>query len=101
MNKSVIKFWDKIVVVLLGTLGVFTSCNKIASDCDCVYYPPIERDTNEIGIMYGVLQADYEIRGTVLNQANLQPIPNIQVVLNNGADFFLTNSSGNYGFNAD
>jgi len=98
MNKSVIKFWDKIVVVLLGTLGVFTSCNKIASDCDCVYYPPIERDS--FSIAYGVPQADYEIKGTIMNQANLQPIPNIQVVLNNGADFFLTNSSGNYGFNA-
>jgi putative lipoprotein (rSAM/lipoprotein system) len=79
MNKLVIRFWDKIIVVLLGMTGMFTGCNKIKPDCDCVYYPPIERDTNEVVIMYGVLKADYVIRGTVMNQANLQPIPNIQI----------------------
>jgi len=99
MSKSVIKFWDKIVVVLLGTLGVFTSCNKVASDCDCVYYPPIERDS--FSIAYGVLQADYEIRGMVVNQANLQPIPNIQIIReinDNYTGVSHTNADGKYIF---
>ena len=56
MKKSLIKFFDKIIVILLGTLGVFTSCNKIASDCDCVYSPVIERDTGEyFAVKYGIL----------------------------------------------
>jgi len=95
MYKLIIKSWDKIVVVLLGTLGVFASCNKVASDCDCVYYPPIERDSNIC--LYGVIPIDYEIRGTVMNQANLQPIPNIRIVKEIN-DVFHTNADGKYIF---
>jgi len=99
MSKSVIKFWDKVIVVLLGTFGVFTSCNKIASDCSCEYYPPIERDTGEIAVMYGMPMASYVVKGTVMNQENLQPIHNIRVIRQidgNSADISFTDSTGKY-----
>ena len=96
MKKSVIKVWDKIIVMLLGMTGMFVGCNKIESDCDCVYYPTNERDTGEYIVeLYGVPPAHYvTIKGTVMNQANLQPIANIRVA-SNGA-ISLTNSEGKY-----
>ena len=83
--KKIIKFWDKIIVVLLGVLGVFNSCK---SDC-----------TDKIHLLYGVLGTTYEIKGTVKNKANSKPIPNIQVtrqVSENYADTLYTDSKGNY-----
>jgi len=101
MNKSVIKFWNKIIILLLGFIGTFTSCNKIASDYDCVYYPVIERDTGEnVVVMYGILSTNYVIlKGTVMNQENLQPIQNIKVIKQidgQFADVSLTDSTGKY-----
>ena len=88
MKKSIIKFWDKIIVVLLGLLGVFNSCK---SDC-----------TDNSGGMvakYGMPQATYEIKGTIKSKANSKPIPNIQIsrqVSENHADTLYTDSKGNY-----
>ena len=80
MAKQVIKFWDKIIVVLLGVVGVVSSgCGKLE---------------------YGVIAADYEIKGTVTNKAKKQ-IQNIQVVkLYNeyGGDTLYTDSKGKFHF---
>ena len=95
--KRVIKFWDKVIVMLLGMTGMFVGCNKIESDCGCEYYTrPHELDSG--WTLYGPGPGYYVIQGAIVNQANLQPIPNIQVVLNSGVDIFHTNSSGNYAF---
>jgi putative lipoprotein (rSAM/lipoprotein system) len=93
MKKQVIKFWDKIIFLLLGILGVFSSCNKSNSDCGCEHYT---------ANMYGVNYTDYVvIRGTVMNKANSKPIPNIRVITKINAayiDTLYTNSEGYYDF---
>jgi len=40
MAKSVIKFWDKIIISLLVIMGVFNNCNR--------NNPPIHEDTDEV-----------------------------------------------------
>ena len=78
--KKIIKFWDKIIVVLLGVLGIsvaFHSCMKTE---------------------YGVPHADYEIKGIVTNKETSKPIQNIQVVHQRYHDTTYTNSDGKYTF---
>ena len=89
MKISVIKFWDKIIVVLLGIVGlsgIFYSCYK-----------------------YGMRETTYEIEGKVTNKKNGKPIPNILVtkdksehfhsdLRNCSGDTLYTNSKGEYTF---
>jgi len=51
MKKSIIKFFDKIIVVSLGFAGVFVSCDK--PDAQPLYGVQPE---------YGVLQTEYQIK---------------------------------------
>ena len=84
MNKSITKFWDKIVVVLLTATGMFTGCKP---DCD-------KRIT-----LYGIEATEYQVKGKVTNKANSKPIPNIQItrqVNENSGDTLYTDSKGNY-----
>jgi len=60
MNKSVIKFWDKIIVVLLGFVGL----SSIVYSC----------------YKYGVIAPEYEINGVVTDKTNAKPIQNIRVI---------------------
>jgi putative lipoprotein (rSAM/lipoprotein system) len=76
MKKPVIKLFDKILVILLGFLGIFNSCTQ-----------PDE---------YGTPHADYEINGIVTNQEDGQPIQNIRVISH--YDTLYTNSEGGYVF---
>ena len=88
MKKTSIKFFDKIVVLLLGIGGVFggNSCTD-----------------------YGMPYAEYEIKGTVTGNANSQPIQNIRVIRQRdrlpeyGGDTLYTDSKGKYNvkFTAD
>jgi len=55
MNKSVIKFWDKIVVLLLFIFGLVASCSKPIP----LYGVPDTRDTNVCVPEYGVPQAPF------------------------------------------
>jgi len=92
MKKQVIKFWDKVIVVLLGVAGAFTGCGK-KSDCGC--------DAPRAELMYGPSTAYYGIRGTVTNNANSKSIPNIRIIRKISADYadtLYTDSKGNYGF---
>jgi len=86
MKKSIIKSFDKMIVVLLGMLGMFAGC-KSKSDCSC----------NQIGIpeyglqpMYGLPPVTYVINGTVTDKANSKPIANIRV------NDCVTDAKGNY-----
>jgi len=80
MAKGVIKFWDKIIVVLLGVVGLsgmFYSCYK-----------------------YGMIADEYEIIGTVTDKTK-KTIQNIQVVKQYneyGGDTLYTNSAGKFYF---
>jgi len=56
MNKSIIKFWDRIVVVLLFIFGLVASCSKPIP----LYGVPDTRDTNVCVPEYGVPQASFK-----------------------------------------
>jgi len=99
MKKTIIKFFDKIIISLLGFLGMFTSC-KHESDCNAKYFFDTYSSLDSgLVIMYGVLQADYEIKGKVTNKANAQSIANIQIIRQineERGDTIYTNSEGKY-----
>jgi len=60
MNKPLIKFFDKIIIVLLGFVGlssIIYSCAK-----------------------YGAIAPEYEINGVVTDKTNAKPIQNIRVI---------------------
>jgi len=75
MKRTIIKFFDKIILLLLGFSGTFYSCG-----------------------MYGELSADYEIKGTVTDKENANPIQNIRVVNQRHRDTTYTNAEGKYAF---
>jgi putative lipoprotein (rSAM/lipoprotein system) len=87
MKKTLIKFFDKIILVILGIVGVFTGCKHACTD------------SGDMVLMYGVISEQYEIKGTVKNKANSNPIPNIQIIRQinkNYSDTLYTDSKGNY-----
>ena len=59
MKKSGIKFFDKIIVVLLGFLGMFYSCRQ-----------PCE---------YGTPHGEYVLKGIITDKETHKPIQNIQI----------------------
>jgi putative lipoprotein (rSAM/lipoprotein system) len=62
IKKSFFRGFDKIIVLLLGSFGMFSACN------------------DEMPLEYGMPHADFEIKGTVTNNTTSQPIQNIRVV---------------------
>ena len=84
MKKSVITFFDKIIVLLLGFSGIFSGCDDS--------YSPVE---------YGVPHADYELKGVITAKETAKPIPNIMVIRSiyeNFGDTLYTDSGGKYAF---
>ena len=79
--KKIIKFWDKVIVVLLGTLGIL-NCNSCLK-------------------MYGMPEKEYEpysrIDGIVTDKETSNPIQNIQIIGQN-RDTIYTNAYGRYSF---
>ena len=75
MKKLIIKFWDKIIVLLLGSSAVLYSCAK-----------------------YGMLVPEYEINGIVTDKETAKPIQNIRVIRPTyfGADTMYTNAQGKF-----
>ena len=65
MKRLILKPYDKIIMALLGLIGLLTGCNLIN--------PPVAE--------YGVPTADYEISGTVTDSITSAPVKNVQVVL--------------------
>jgi len=80
MTKSVIKFWDKVIVVLLGIAGVFSSCNKPKP----VY-----------GVEVPEYPSLYKLNGIVSDKETSQPIPNIRIV-RQYADTIYSDAEGKY-----
>jgi len=78
MGKPIIKFFDRIIVILLGFLGACSSFNQ-----------PDE---------YGMPYAEFEIKGLVTNKENADPIQNIRII-RNSYDTLYTNQEGKYVFN--
>ena len=87
MKKSFFRFFDKIVVLLLGGLGMFSACNLLTPG-----YTPVE---------YGMPHAAFVLQGTVTDNATSQPIQNIRVVRpfgyeNKYSDTTYTDKNGKY-----
>jgi putative lipoprotein (rSAM/lipoprotein system) len=79
MKKQVIKFFDKIVVVLLGVVGL----SSIVYSC----------------MKYGDPVAEYgEIKGIVTDKETSKPIQNIQIVRQGYRDTTYTDADGKYAF---
>jgi len=79
MKRSFIKFFDKIILLLLGFSGIFYSCMK-----------------------YGMPSDEFEIKGTITNHSK-KPIKNIRIIRENfdyerRADTLYTNLEGKYSF---
>ena len=85
MSKSLIKFWDKIIVVLLGFVGLSSIVYS------CAKYGALE---------YGTPHAEYEIKGVITNEKTSKPIKHIQVTLQIRPEYRIdtlyTNSLGGY-----
>ena len=63
MKKRIIKSFDKMIVTLLGMLGMFNSCER-----GCMVP------------MYGMYAPEYDIRGVVTDKTNNKPINNIRII---------------------
>ena len=80
MKKQIIRFWDKIIVVLLGIAGTFSACKSDTGECEPYvgWDRPSHYPDSVMVAMYGVIQADFAIKGTVTDK-NGKPIPSIQI----------------------
>ena len=94
--KQIIRFWDKIILMLLGIVGVFTGCRPNVGECE-PYDDPWKRPSpypDSVGwVMYGVPRSDFAIKGTVTNK-NGKPIP--YIAISTQAGYIHTDSKGNY-----
>lgn len=91
MKKAIIKFFDKIIVFLLGFSGAFTGCGNLTDG-------PVE---------YGMPHADYELKAMVTDKETSNPIQNIRVIRQypeyeyKYGDTLYTNAAGECLFNYD
>jgi hypothetical protein len=58
MKKTIIKFWDKAIILLLFIFGIFASCDKPRPKYG-MPVPPDNRDTNVCIPEYGVPQTHF------------------------------------------
>ena len=98
MKKSIINFFDKIIVLLLGIAGVATACQY-----ECESYanvPPSHIRFPEGTALYGMPSSVFTvIKGEVKDQAN-NPIPNIRVIADQ-SDTLYTDAQGKYIYKFD
>ena len=98
MKKPIIKFFDKIIVMLLGIAGVATACHY-----ECESYanvPPSHIRFPEGAVLYGTPSSVYiVIKGEVKDQGN-NPIPNIRVIADQ-SDTLYTDAQGKYIYKFD
>jgi len=76
MNKLIIKFFDKIIIVLLGFVGL----SSIVYSC----------------AKYGMILPEFEIKGVVTDKTTAKPIQNIRIIREQHDDTLYTNSKGEY-----
>ena len=79
MKKLIIKFFDKIVVTLLGMLGLFTTC-KQEPNCNATYFTDSYHSYDSLVVMYGMLKSDFEIIGKVTSKSSSKSIPGIRII---------------------
>ncbi|MCL2650837.1 MAG: radical SAM-associated putative lipoprotein [Candidatus Azobacteroides sp.] len=87
MKRTFVKFFDKIVVLILGFSGVLCGCDNPTDE-----YGPVYAE-------YGMPQADYVIKGIVTDEKTSNPIQNIRVIRQvypEYGDTLYTNSEGKY-----
>jgi putative lipoprotein (rSAM/lipoprotein system) len=65
MKKRIIKSFDRLLLVLLGLIGVLTGCSII----------------NPIPVEYGTPHADYEFKGTVTDSLTATPVQNARIII--------------------
>ena len=88
MKKQIIKSFDKIIVVLLGMLGIFNSCKEQPEKYGM---PPVEYKP----------YANYGLNGTITNKETSYPIRGIQVIRqinSRDGDTVYTDVKGQYAF---
>jgi len=84
MKKRALKFYDKIVMALLGIFSLITGCD-------------------EPRMMYGTPSAHFLIKGTVTDELSTTPIKDIRIIIRDsrdsmyvGADTVYSDSNGKY-----
>jgi putative lipoprotein (rSAM/lipoprotein system) len=80
MKKPIIKSFDKIIVMLLSIVGIFSACSTGATK-------------------YGTPSATYEIKGTITDKETSRPIKHIQIITQTNdyhKDTLYTDSYGQY-----
>ena len=80
MKKQIIRFFDKIIILLLGIAGAFSGCKSNTGECEPYSGWGSSSHIDSMVIMYGMLRADFVIKGTVTNKTDGKPIPNIKIV---------------------
>lgn len=86
MKHKIIKFYDRIILILIGMFPIFSGCD------------------NSIRCEYGTPNADYIFKGKVVNELTGQPVKHIQISLERSnknmygvlTDTLYTDSRGNY-----
>ena len=99
--KRIIKFWDRIILMLLGIVGFFTGCKPNAGGCEPYVYRWNNPYPDSVMVyLYGIIRADFAIKGIVTSKIDGKPIPNIAVVRqvenNQTVIMDFTDSEGNY-----
>jgi putative lipoprotein (rSAM/lipoprotein system) len=95
--KTIIKFFDKIILVLLGIVGAFSGCKP-----DCDFYEDVPFSSlryPEGSVLYGMPPAVYVIKGDVKSKSG-KPIPNIRIIAEK-SDTVFTDSKGKYIYKFD
>ena len=98
MKKSIINFFDKIIVMLLGIAGIATACHY---ECDSYANVPLSHIRFPEGTcLYGMPSSVFiVIKGEVKDQAN-NPISNIRVIADK-SDTLYTDSQDKYIYKFD
>jgi len=91
MRETVIKFFDKIIVFLLGFSGVFSACD---------IYGPVEYGPF---VEYGMPHADYKLKGVITDKETSSSIENIRVIRHTNSEWIMndtvyTDAEGKYAF---
>jgi putative lipoprotein (rSAM/lipoprotein system) len=96
MKKSLIKFFDKLLIAILTCIGLFAACDDDKTeDCGCTKY------TGGSIPMYGITSVNfctYKIAGTVKNSSS-KPVENIRIVRESEIfdnDTIYTDANGKY-----
>ena len=87
MKNRIIKFYDKILLLLIGIFPIFSGCDPGGIKCE-----------------YGTPNADYIFKGKVINQTTGMPVKHIQISIERSNknmygilnDTLYTDSRGNY-----